>query len=70
MPVYRASDGGAGRAAGNELAFRTSRALLAEGGMLAVFPEGISHDEARLQPLRTGVARIALGAAFDYVSAT
>ena len=49
----------------NDTAFRTSRALLGERGLVAVFPEGISHDEARLQGLRTGAARIALGAAFD-----
>lgn len=62
VPVYRRSDG---PAAGdrNESSFRTSRALLARGGVLAVFPEGISHNEPALQPLRTGTARIALGAA-------
>ncbi len=31
--------------------------------MLAVFPEGTTHDEASIRPLRTGVARIALAAA-------
>jgi len=63
VPVYRAKDGeGTER---NDMTFRTSRALLAAGGVVAIFPEGISHDEMALQPLRTGAARIALGAAFD-----
>jgi 1-acyl-sn-glycerol-3-phosphate acyltransferase len=68
VPVHRTTDAGnaAGRAVErNDAAFRTCRELLADGGMVAVFPEGISHDEARVQPLRTGAARIALGAAFD-----
>jgi 1-acyl-sn-glycerol-3-phosphate acyltransferase len=68
VPVHRSSDAGdaPGRAVQrNDTAFRTCRALLASGGVVAVFPEGISHDEARVQPLRTGAARIALGAAFD-----
>ena len=69
VPVHRAADAtdASGRRGQdrNDAAFRTSRALLAERGLVALFPEGISHDEARLQPLRTGAARIALGAAFD-----
>ena len=32
------------------------------GGTVAVFPEGITHDSPRLAPIRTGAARIALGA--------
>ncbi len=47
----------------NEASFRTSRQLLARGGVVALFPEGISHNEPDLQPLRTGAARIALSAA-------
>jgi 1-acyl-sn-glycerol-3-phosphate acyltransferase len=67
VPVYRKSDSdtehqGAER---NETTFRTSRQLLARGGVVAVFPEGISHNEPGLQPLHTGAARIALSAAAD-----
>ncbi|MDQ6617355.1 MAG: lysophospholipid acyltransferase family protein [Actinomycetota bacterium] len=47
----------------NESTFRTSRQLLARGGVVALFPEGISHNQPALQPLRTGAARIALSAA-------
>ena len=68
VPVHRTTDAASapGRAVTrNDTAFRACRTLLAQGGLVGVFPEGISHDEARLQPLRTGAARIALGAAFD-----
>ncbi len=63
IPVYRAMDAVAGD--GNASAFATSRTVLAKGGVVAVFPEGISHDELRLQPLKTGAARIALETTFD-----
>ncbi len=59
VPVHRAKDGGT---AGNDETFRVCRARLVDGGVVAIFPEGISLDEASLQPLRTGAARIALGA--------
>ena len=61
VPVHRAIDGAAG--GDNASAFATSSALLRRGGVVAVFPEGISHDESQLQPLKTGAARIALDAA-------
>ncbi|HEX3567858.1 MAG TPA: lysophospholipid acyltransferase family protein, partial [Acidimicrobiales bacterium] len=58
VPVYRAADG---QSTGqNTATFSTSRRILGAGGLLAVFPEGISHDAPRLQALRTGAARIAL----------
>jgi len=61
IPVYRTIDHDAGDH--NVSAFATSHTLLRDGGMVAVFPEGISHDELALQPLKTGAARIALEAA-------
>lgn len=36
--------------------------LLEKGGCFLLFPEGISEPARRLQPIRTGAARIALGA--------
>ncbi|MEO7734697.1 MAG: lysophospholipid acyltransferase family protein [Kofleriaceae bacterium] len=65
IPVYRAKDakpGEADRAAQNDATFAECRRLLAEGVMVAIFPEGISHDHETLQPLKTGAARIALTA--------
>jgi hypothetical protein len=37
--------------------------VLVRGGTIAVFPEGASHSDPKLRPLKTGTARIALGAA-------
>ncbi len=72
IPVYRAVEASPSsqadtvdRARRNDRAFTTSRQLLGEGAMVTVFPEGISHDRSTVQPLRTGAARIALGAAAD-----
>ena len=66
VPVFRAQDGGS--SVGNRRAFARCHRLLEQGGIVAIFPEGISHDEPTLQPLRTGAARIALSAAADGVS--
>jgi 1-acyl-sn-glycerol-3-phosphate acyltransferase len=43
--------------------FSAASARLASGGALLIFPEGTSHEDPTLRPLRTGVARLALGAA-------
>jgi glycerol-3-phosphate O-acyltransferase/dihydroxyacetone phosphate acyltransferase len=62
IPVYRQQDDptATGR---NSDSLREAHAALAGGTAVAIFPEGISHDEPALSPLKTGAARIALGAA-------
>lgn len=61
IPVHRAMDGADPRK--NAETFDRARALLRGGGVLALFPEGTSHDDPRMKPLKSGAARIALGAA-------
>lgn len=68
LPVYRHRDEGlAGGPNGdiadrNEETFARCRALLGRGEALALFPEGTTHSQTTLLPLRTGAARIALSA--------
>jgi 1-acyl-sn-glycerol-3-phosphate acyltransferase len=60
IPVYRRQDGAEG--GDNDETFRRCYEVLAEGGVIALFPEGISYHAPALQPLKTGAARIGLGA--------
>lgn len=66
IPVHRRVDDGAGEA--NMSAFAAADRALRGRGTVAIFPEGITHDQPGLAPLRTGAARIALGAAARGVS--
>jgi len=61
LPVYRRQDEGVDTTKNLET-FARCHEELARGGILAIFPEGISHDEPQLQPLKTGAARILLEA--------
>lgn len=61
IPVYRRQDQGEDVSKNREM-FAAARALLAKGGTIGICPEGVSHDEPRLRPIKTGTARIALGA--------
>lgn len=63
IPVYRRQDeGGEAAAAHNRETFGRAAALLRRGGTIAICPEGASHSEPYLLPLKSGAARIALGA--------
>lgn len=48
--------------AANLQAFDACFRVLERGDMVGIFPEGITHDAPRLAPVKTGPARIALGA--------
>lgn len=64
IPVHRARDvtGERGGTRRNLDAFAASFDHLRRGGAIGIFPEGQASDEPRLLPIRTGAARIALGA--------
>lgn len=66
LPLQRASDLSAGDGRIDPLrnrdTFRAVLVALSRGGTVLIFPEGKSHDEPSLAPLKTGAARIALQA--------
>jgi 1-acyl-sn-glycerol-3-phosphate acyltransferase len=64
VPLRRASDesqgGGSPGPARNKETFRAVNEALRARGTVLIFPEGKSHDEPSLAPLKTGAARMAL----------
>ncbi len=64
IPIYRPKDlgGAAPDPAQNAASFARCHEQLARGGAVALFPEGTSHSEPALVPLKTGAARIVLEA--------
>lgn len=62
LPLYRRIDAGED-VSKNQTTFELCRDLLKRGGSIALFPEGVSHNSPKLLPMKTGAARIALGAA-------
>lgn len=61
IPVYRRMDEGVDVAKNTET-FAAVSAALADGDAVCLFPEGITHSSGRLETLRTGAARMAIGA--------
>jgi 1-acyl-sn-glycerol-3-phosphate acyltransferase len=68
VPLRRVSDearkanGSPNDRARNHEAFREIIELLGQRGAVLIFPEGKSHNELGLEPLKTGLARLALKA--------
>ncbi|HEY7407666.1 MAG TPA: lysophospholipid acyltransferase family protein [Gemmatimonadaceae bacterium] len=60
IPVYRKADDPS-QVSRNEEMFRAVHDALAAGAAVGIFPEGLSHSDPSLAPLKTGAARIALG---------
>lgn len=61
IPVHRRQDEGADPSRNREMFAAALEALRREHAIL-IFPEGVSQDEPRLAPLKSGAARLALGA--------
>lgn len=61
IPVHRRSDDPT-QVEKNVDAFAAVYAELGNGAAVGIFPEGLSHSEPAMAPLKTGAARMALGA--------
>ena len=62
IPVYRKQDLPPGKSANNQAVFEKCFDFLKNKGTLLIFPEGTSVMEKKLREIKTGTARIALGA--------
>jgi glycerol-3-phosphate O-acyltransferase / dihydroxyacetone phosphate acyltransferase len=60
LPVYRSGDGD--RSSDNASVFQACHDELEHGATVAIFPEGTTGDRAGLDRVKSGAARIALGA--------
>jgi glycerol-3-phosphate O-acyltransferase/dihydroxyacetone phosphate acyltransferase len=59
IPVHRAVDRGPGS---NDETFASCYEALAQDELILIFPEGVTQDVPHIAPVKTGAARIALGA--------
>ena len=65
IPVHKPEDKGA-RTSNDQMFASTYKALL-DGELVCIFPEGITVDDPQIAAIKTGSARIALGARADGV---
>ncbi len=59
IPVHKPQDGGP---SANDQMFSSTYEALADGELVTIFPEGITVDDPSIAHIKTGSARIALGA--------
>jgi 1-acyl-sn-glycerol-3-phosphate acyltransferase len=62
VPIVRKKDSPDKAAGANDETFAKIAKHLGHGGNILIFPEGTSHSEPQLAPLRTGAARMLLAA--------
>ena len=62
IPVHKPDDSVGGGVARNDQMFASTYAALEDGDLVVIFPEGITVDDPAIAPIKTGAARIALGA--------
>ena len=60
IPVYRKQDD-PDKMGQNANTFEACHKAFAEGRLVAIYPEGTTHAEVRVQRIKTGAARLALG---------
>jgi 1-acyl-sn-glycerol-3-phosphate acyltransferase len=65
IPVHRAVDKGR---SGNDQMFASCYKALHDGNEIMIFPEGVTRDDPSIAPVKTGAARIAMGARSDGVA--
>ena len=58
VPIMRRKDAPEMQTGSNDAVFDRVGKHLAEGGNVLIFPEGVSHDEPSVLPLKTGAARM------------
>lgn len=63
VPIFRKKDNPERDASANDAVFDRIASHLSGGGNILIFPEGTSHSEPKLAPLRSGAARMMAAAA-------